>query len=134
LLKKETDGWDISVCGLNCAKCEILLAGQGDEKSMENLLGFFKDLKPENIVCGGCRGPLDRHWSADCKFLACTKRKGLTYCFECTEFPCGDLKAFASDGPPHHRKTVENMKLMKEIGIESWLKEQKKSGRCVFCP
>jgi len=134
MAKKETGRWDISVCGLNCAKCDILLAGRGDEEKMRNLLGYFKDLKPENIVCGGCWGSLDKHWSANCKFLACTKRKGLTYCFECPEFPCGDLKAFASDGIPHHRKTVENMKRMKEIGIKSWVKEQKEKGQCEFCP
>jgi hypothetical protein len=132
-MKKETGKWDISVCGLNCAKCNIYLAGHGDEEALKTMLGFFKDLKPESIVCGGCRGPLDIHWSANCKFLSCTKKKGLKYYFECAEFPCSDLKVFASEAP-HHKKTVENMMKMKEIGIESWLKEQKKKGESVFCP
>ena len=132
-MNKETERWDISVCGLNCAKCSIYLAGQGDEEAMKTMLGVLKDVKPESIVCGGCRGSLDIHWSANCKFLACSKKKGLKYCFECTQFPCDDLKAFASDGFPHHKKTVENMKRMKEIGIDIWLEEQKKKGKSVFC-
>jgi hypothetical protein len=133
-MSKEKDSWNISVCGLNCAKCDIFQASHGNEEAMRVMLGFFKDAKPESIVCGGCRGPLDVHWSADCYFLACSKKKGLHYCFECDEFPCDKLQAFASDGIPHHRKTVENMKIMKEIGIEAWIEEQKKKGQCVFCP
>ena len=101
--------WDISVCGLNCARCVLLEEGQ----------------------CGGCRGPSDRHWSADCKFLTCARVKKFTYCFECDEFPCEKLAAFANDGHEHHRITVENLKRMREIGLESWLKQQESPA---FCP
>jgi hypothetical protein len=131
---KEKGSWDISVCGLNCAKCDIFQASHGNEEAMKELLGFFKDVKPEAIVCNGCRGPLDVHWSADCYFLSCSKKKGFKYCFECNGFPCDRLQAFASDGMLHHKKTVENMKRMKEIGIEAWIEEQKKKGQYVFCP
>jgi hypothetical protein len=102
--------WDISVCGLNCAKCDILT----DQKD-----------------CQGCRGPLDNHWSPDCPFLPCIKEKGYKYCFECQAFPCEKLEAFASDGHAHHKQTIENLKRMKKIGIEAWIAKQKKS---VFCP
>ena len=129
MMFEKEDNWDISVCGLNCAKCNVYLAGHGDEEALKTMLGFLKDLKPESIVCDGCRGSLDKHWSSNCHFLACSKKKDLRYCFECREFPCGKLQAFASDGVPHHKKTVENMKRMKEIRIETWLKEQKKKGK-----
>ncbi len=33
MMKNEAERWDISVCGLNCAKCEIYLAGHGDEEA-----------------------------------------------------------------------------------------------------
>lgn len=101
--------WDISVCGLNCARCKLL--AQGD--------------------CAGCRGPLDKHWSPACKFLPCAKAKGHRYCFECSELPCDKLKAFASDGYEHHRLAVENLKQMKAIGLEEWLAKQP---RPMFCP
>jgi hypothetical protein len=133
-MSKETGSWDISVCGLNCAKCDLYQASRGNEEAMKRIMGWLKDAKPGSIFCGGCRGPLNIHWSADCKFLECTKKKGLKYCFECDEFACDRLQAFASDGYWHHRKTVENMKRMKEIGIEAWVEEQKKKGQCVFCP
>jgi hypothetical protein len=97
------------VCGLNCAKCRALAARQ----------------------CEGCRGPLDHRWGADCKFVPCAKDKSLTYCFECEQFPCEKLLAFAADGHDHHRITVENMKRMKQVGLETWLAEQAEP---MFCP
>ena len=102
-------GWDISVCGLNCARCKLL--AQGD--------------------CGGCRGPADHHWSPQCEFLPCAREKGHVYCFQCLEFPCAKLKAFASDGYDHHRIAVENMSSMKETGLEAWIAEQPE---VMFCP
>ncbi|HPU62399.1 MAG: DUF3795 domain-containing protein [Firmicutes bacterium] len=104
------EGWDISVCGLNCAQCGLLAV----EK-----------------MCNGCRGPSDKHWSPGCKFLTCARTNQLTYCFECNEFPCNELEAFANDGYEHHRLTVENMKKMREVGLETWLDQQSEP---VFCP
>ncbi|MHA2101410.1 MAG: DUF3795 domain-containing protein, partial [Candidatus Kariarchaeaceae archaeon] len=71
------------------------------------------------------------HVISTCKFLPCAQEKGLRHCFECNEFLCQKLEDFASDGYDHHKQTVENMKRMKEIGIEAWITEQDK---CMFCP
>ena len=102
--------WDISVCGLNCARCTVLT---------------------EQKECAGCRGPIEQNWSGNCKFRPCAKARGHDYCFECDEFPCDKLQAFANDGYEHHRLAVENMKRMREIGLERWLAEQPK---VMFCP
>ena len=101
--------WDISVCGLNCARCKMVEKGE----------------------CAGCRGPLDKHWSPGCKFLPCAKAKGIRYCFECSDLPCDKLQAFASDGYEHHRLAVENLKQMKALGLGKWLATQP---RPMFCP
>jgi hypothetical protein len=95
-------GWDISVCGLNCAKCRVREKGD----------------------CAGCRGPLERQWSGNCQFRPCAKAKGHDHCFECASFPCDKLKAFAADGHEHHRFTVENMKAMRDTGLENWVAQQ----------
>ena len=101
--------WDISVCGLNCARCKLREQGK----------------------CGGCRGPLDKHWSPGCKFLPCAKAKGHRYCFECADLPCDKLQAFASDGHEHHCLAVENLKQMKALGLDQWVAKQPKP---MFCP
>jgi len=101
--------WDISCCGLNCAKCKLLASNE----------------------CQGCRGPLDQHWSPGCEFLPCAKEKGITYCFECDDFPCDKINAFATDGHDHHRLAVDHLKRMREIGLEQWKAEQP---GVMFCP
>jgi len=101
--------WDISVCGLNCAKCKLLAEDE----------------------CKGCRGPLDQHWSPQCEFLSCARERGHSYCFECADFPCEKIQAFAADGHEHHKLAVENLKAMKAKGIENWIAEQPK---VMFCP
>ena len=101
--------WAISVCGLNCARCKLREQGK----------------------IGGCRGPLDKHWSPGCKFLPCARAKGHRYCFECDELPCDKLQAFATDGYEHHRLAVENLKQMKALGLARWVAQQPKP---MFCP
>jgi hypothetical protein len=132
-------GWNLSVCGLNCAVCDIMLAGKGDEEKLKEIIDWFKeergeDVKPEAIVCTGCRGSLDTHWSPDCGMMLCARSKGHDHCFQCRDFVCEKLEAFASDGMDHHRRAVENMKRIKEMGREAWVEEQQEKGPPVFCP
>lgn len=136
---KDSDKWAISVCGLNCAKCDIYEAGHGNEKARDEILDWFRKersqiLKPEDVRCNGCRGSLKFHWSSDCKMMLCAKKRGMQYCFQCRDFPCTLLKEFSSNGISHHKRTVENLKRMKEIGITAWIEEQKGKDKCVFCP
>ncbi len=78
-----------------------------------------------------CRGPLNRHWSADCGLRLYATQRGHTYHFECADFPCDKLQAFAADGHEHHRPAVEHLKRMREIGLEKWLTEREKP---MICP
>ncbi|MHA2034999.1 MAG: DUF3795 domain-containing protein [Promethearchaeota archaeon] len=107
----ETEKWDIGICGLNCAKCPDYHTTRCENECAKGLLGV--------------------HSSSDCRLLPCAREKGYRYCFECDEFPCQKLEEFATDGWDHHKQTVENMKKMKELGIDRWISEQEK---CVFCP
>jgi hypothetical protein len=136
---KNSEKWLISVCGLNCAVCDMRQAYLGNTELRDEIVEWFKKernevVKPEQIKCEGCRGSIELHWSPDCKMMLCAKKKGLQYCFQCKDFPCTILNKFSSDGVPHHKKTVENMKAMKKIGIEPWIAEQKRKGQCEFCP
>ncbi len=102
-------GWDIAVCGLNCAKC-----------------GLYKAAK-----CGGCRGGLAHHWSPGCKMRSCSLERRHTFCFECNDFPCESVQSFANDGLPHHKATVANMHSMKALGVQVWVEQQP---AVLFCP
>ena len=126
--------WDLSICGLNCAKCEIYLASHGDEALRLELLNWFKnniDFSIEDISCERCRGPTGQCWSGDCKMRSCAMKRGFEYCFECPDFVCEYVEEFASTEMKHHKRTVENMKKAKEIGLKNWISLQKESQ---FCP
>lgn len=133
------DGWVLGACGLNCGVCDIYMAARGDEEKMREVRDWFKerrnlDLKPEQVRCDGCMSSLNRHWSDDCRMMLCARERGVNLCSECPEFVCGKLEAFASDGAAHHRRSVENLKRIKEMGLEAWLDEQRRRGPPVFCP
>ncbi|MFW9823445.1 MAG: DUF3795 domain-containing protein, partial [Candidatus Thorarchaeota archaeon] len=97
----DIDKWDIGICGLNCGKCP--------------------DYHSDNceIECG--RDPPEVPTSSDCVLMLCAREKDHRYCFECSEFICQKLDNFSSDGYAHHKQTVENMKRMREIGIQAWI-------------
>ena len=136
---ENSERWNISVCGLNCAQCDIYQAGHGNEKLRDEIVEWFKrerneTIKPEQVRCEGCRGSLDAHWSSDCRMIMCATKKGLRYCFQCVDFPCANVNEFSSDGVSHHKRTIENSKRMKEIGINAWIAEQEGERKCLFCP
>ncbi len=101
--------WDVSVCGLNCARCKLFAQGK----------------------CGGCRGALETSWSPDCPFRSCAAARGVRTCAACADFPCEHLRAFAADGYEHHAIAVENLKAIREVGLEVWIASQPKP---MFCP
>lgn len=136
---EDSERWVISVCGLNCAKCDIYQAGRDNEELRNEIIEWFgkerdENVKPEQVTCEGCRGSVERHWSSDCKMMLCARKNGLQHCFECEKSPCTRVNKFSLNGISHHKRTVQNLKRMKEIGIESWIKEQERKGKCVFCP
>ncbi len=101
--------WDISYCGLNCAKCGLRAQGE----------------------CAGCRGSQQNHWTPDCHFMRCADERAHEYCFECNDFPCQDIEDFRNDGHDHHRIAIENLESMREIGLDRWIESQPK---VMFCP
>ncbi len=121
--------WNISVCGLNCAACYFLKAWQGDNAKQQEIVDWFKrdygkDITPEQTMCIGCRAPKKTHWSPNYVLKNCAEEKQLTHCYECPEFICTKLETFTNDGHESHRKAVDNLKQIKESGLETWINEQ----------
>lgn len=133
-MKSIENGWNLAICGLNCAKCDMYMASHGDEALRSELLNWFrKNIDPniDDISCEKCRGPTDQCWSGDCKMRSCATKRGFEYCFECPDFVCEFVEEFAAAEMDHHKRTVENMKKVKEIGLEKWIALQKEPQ---FCP
>jgi hypothetical protein len=128
------DKWDISYCGLNCASCDIYLASHGDDELQKKILQWFQeniDSNINDISCEKCRGPTNKCWTEDCKLRSCAIKMNVKYCYECPEFVCSKLYEFANNGLEHHKRTVENMKKIRKIGLKKWKSLQKEPQ---FCP
>jgi len=109
----------IAVCGLECHKCDILKATD-DKKIAQETADWFKrelnqDVKLEDVRCAGCREDRARHWSADCWILqCCVDQKGLEYCHQCDEFPCGKLAEWSKT----NKRYGEALDRLRRIGGE----------------
>ena len=100
------DKFELAYCGINCAKCDILLQGK----------------------CVGCRNSAEVECARNCKILPCARSRGQTYCFQCEDFPCENVEAFASGNQSQainesHAIIVRNMTRMREIGLDGWFTE-----------
>jgi hypothetical protein len=93
---------EMAACGLICTGCDMMLATTDKELAMKISAWIKKkqkkEVRPEDIHCGGCHGPRDANWSANCWILlCCVDKKHLDNCSECQDFPCARLKEWAKE-------------------------------------
>lgn len=119
-----------SYCGLYCGACEVLLLGE--KGLLEEKAGEWKR-KPEDLRCQGCKSDVISVYCRNCDIKMCAEGRGVEYCFECPDFPCPVLKEFRNDEYAHHSVVFHNLNLIREQGLESWLKAQEKRWSCPEC-
>ena len=111
-------------CGLDCFNCNTY-EGNITEEYKKQVSEFLK-IPIEETPCKGCRdekGNCKFGLNNQCPTWDCIQEKGLTYCFECDDFPCDKLMP-TKDGVqyPHNMK-MYNLCRMKSKGIEKWIEE-----------
>jgi hypothetical protein len=97
----------MAACGLDCGSCSIRRF-PFDEAAAEEAIGWYRKMGwltddegvaeaiEKKMVCHGCHGDRQAHWSADCWILqCCVDERGLQYCSECAEFPCDRLERWS---------------------------------------
>ena len=90
-------------------------------------------MKPEGVMCAGCKTEQIADYCIGCHFRDCTRDKGIEFCFECQDFPCEQLVAFRNDQWPHHSSVLKNLETIQEKGLDAWLEEQAKRWSCPEC-
>ena len=112
-------------CGLYCGACMGMILterAEGDQTT-----GHLEDVDNDSS-CPGCDSP----GMAECEFIQCNKEHGTESCAFCPELPCSKLILFM-DEYEHHKGVLDNLKRIKEIGMENWVTEQKKYWSCHTC-
>ncbi len=113
----------IAPCGMNCALCANYLAGKYDLKSK----GIQKS------YCEGCRprGKNCAFMKKNCELIGEGRIK---YCYTCETFPCKRLKSLDERyRKKYHMSMIENLKDIKDSGIDKFLAQQEKKWKCPMC-
>lgn len=104
-------------CGMNCSVC-------------------YKryDIKTGKS-CGGCLSESEykpKHCH-DCKIKKCVLLKGISYCFECSEFPCKKSKKLEKCYNRYSESLIENSKFVKHHGISKFIETHLQKYTCPEC-
>jgi len=104
----------IACCGIDCVLCpRYYTAGKSR--------------------CPGCCGEGFEQVRPLCSVIkCCVKERGLEVCAECKEFPCEkfEKESTCKDSFVTHKRMMINQQLIKEIGIDAYIKQQNE--RIVF--
>ena len=110
-------------CGLDCFNC-LSYEGNITEEHKNRTAEFLK-IPVEETPCKGCRGENGKcKWAnGQCATWDCALEKGVTYCYECADFPCKLLMPTLQGAQFPHNMKVYNLCRMRLVGIEKWIEE-----------
>ncbi len=93
-------------CGLACFNCVVYLANENQE--MRNLVSKEFGIPLEAVGCKGCREVNGKCpvVPMECTVYRCAEKKGVEFCFDCSDFPCDFLHPYADQAHrlPHNTK------------------------------
>lgn len=108
-------------CGIYCGACPSYLKAK-------SCYGCRSEAKQKRTSKYGCR-------IRQC----CLGDKGLSFCYECEEFPCQKLRTKLPESHPgdkrfaYRHEVIANLLKVKDVGLEIWLEEQATKWRCPEC-
>ncbi len=125
----------IAYCGLYCGACSFRIAAEaGDRSHIEAMPPVYDAVKALPLErCPGCRRENLCTAGSPCAIRECARGRGIEHCGECDAFPCRLLRAFASDGKPHHGQAIRNLEELAKLGEPAWLALMKKRWTCPAC-
>ncbi|HAE61301.1 MAG TPA: hypothetical protein DCG38_03040 [Eubacteriaceae bacterium] len=69
-----------------------------------------------------------------CKIKECVGKKGVSYCYECSEYPCKQIKNLEkSYNIRYGASLILNSQFVKENGLNKFMKQQKEIYTCPNC-
>ena len=137
---------DVTYCGLYCRLCTTktripqtaallrdTLSKDGWEDYGEYIVPDFKifwatlnNLASYDKECPDCRGGCG---DPGCNIRKCAKEQKIELCPFCNRYPCEHINTLARRYP----NLIADGQRLKEVGIESWIKEQEERRMTGFC-
>jgi hypothetical protein len=113
----------VAPCGINCAVCACYQA-------------LTHSVKDEGVMipyCAGCL-PRGKNCSMFKKRCALIGKGRIRFCYDCARFPCRPLRGMDDRYRARYRTSpVENLELIRDRGMRSFLASQRRKWRCPGC-
>ena len=107
-------------CGMNCMVCYKHCFTAKTRKPCLGCLANDESGKPAH-----CR---------NCKIKDCVREKGVSYCYECAQFPCKFIKNLEkSYNKRYQASLMENSEFVRQHGLERFMEQQKEKYTCPKC-
>ncbi len=113
-----------SPCGLDCFNCGTYVENITDE--WKEQASKHLNIPMDEVPCKGCRdeeGHCKFGPNQECDTWKCVQEKGLLFCHECDEFPCGKFAPTQQGADFPHNMKVYNLCRMKLNGLDNWIEE-----------
>ena len=120
-----------AVCGLYCEACSWFIATNEEPDRLKRLAAEL-DFSEEESRCYGCRSDKRLPYCQKCIMSACATKRQITFCNECEEYPCRELKEFQS-AMPHRIELWSNLERIMIVGYQQWYREVKEHYSCPQC-
>jgi hypothetical protein len=127
------------ICGIFCGTCPQYLASRENDTKQMARIARDENLPVSKVRCDGCLSDHVISFCKDCRhgFRSCARGKGVTWCFECADFPCERLQKHKEkhivNGISHHAHIIDSLNFMKNYGVVAWVEQQDKAGSCPQC-
>jgi hypothetical protein len=113
----------IAPCGMNCTLCAGYLALENDVKSKGIRMPYCAGCRPRNKKCAFLKKQCPKLLNSE-----------VTFCFECTSFPCDRLKTIDNRYKARYKVSlIENLNFIKKHGMKNFLAEQERLWKCPNC-
>jgi predicted enzyme related to lactoylglutathione lyase len=110
----------IAPCGMNCRICL-------------GYFGYTTTGKRRKMKCIGCK-PRDKSCAFLKKYCKKLTKKEIDYCYDCSDFPCSHLEKLDKGYRERYNMSmIENLKYIRDNGMDDFLKQQEKKYRCPEC-
>jgi len=95
-----------------------LIAESQNVSNYDEFVKVLQWLASQDKPCNGCRYGGGWSWWPDCPVRDCVIQKGLDFCYQCSDFPCNELK----EEPllAHKKSIIEVNNQIKSLGIEKY--------------
>jgi hypothetical protein len=129
----------VGICGIYCGDCPSYLAHRMNDVAELEARAKRTGFTLEEVCCDGCHSDKVMPSCLECGhgFRQCAREHQVTWCFECSDFPCQRLEDFKyihiENGISHHEHLVKELFYLRENGIDAWLEKKALEAKCTQC-